>query len=160
MLKIEKFYVDAIARCEILTEDVVANTNAVMLSINLIEDTFLNAGRAVTAATRAAAHLNPKHQPVSLPAVMLEKEVANLMLSLSELKSTVKNRLGSTLQHLNQMLTEAAADMPVTREESASQVYTQYRQTLLKCITILERLEDHLFQHHPWAETAHNPRSL
>ncbi|WP_439870375.1 hypothetical protein ACTACT_10010 [Pseudomonas syringae] len=133
-----------------LTEGVVQNTNAIMMYVKLLEDTFLRAGTAVTAATVASTYASQNDAAViSLPAVMLEKEMVNLIFSLDDLKSVVKGRLGSTLHHLNNILTDAAAFQPVITEPSLVKVRRDYQDALVQCIITLDLLNDELFKEEP-----------
>ena len=147
MFTLENCYAEAMNKCQILTEGVVQNTKAIMTYVQLLEETFLRAGNAVTAATGAGTDALQKHAAViSLPAVMLEKEMLNLIFSLDDLKSVVKGRLGSTLHHLNNILTDAAAAQPVITDPTLMKIRRDYQNALVQCIITLDRLDDELFR--------------
>lgn len=144
MLKLEAYYLAAMTSCERLTDEIINNSHAIMASVKLIEETFLRASKVVIAATDVGV-AKEANQPVSLPAVMLEKEMLNLVFSLSELKSSVQLRLSSTLQHLNEILTDAAIVNPRIKDPAVRKSYEEYREVLICSIHILNNLSDELF---------------
>ena len=144
MFTLETYYLAAMTSCERLTDGVIQNSNAIMTSVQIIEENFLRASKAVADAT-GAGDAKKHNQTVSLPTVILEKEMLNLVFSLSELKSAVQTRLSSTLQHLNVILTDAAGANPVISDPEALKAYQEYQEVLVRCIHTLEHFNDELF---------------
>ncbi|MCF5188626.1 MULTISPECIES: hypothetical protein [Pseudomonas] len=145
MFKLEAYYLAAMTSCERLTNGVIQNSNAIMASVHVIEENFLRASKAVANAT-GAGDAKTSTQPISIPAVILEKEMLNLVFSLSELKSAVRTRLSSTLQDLNVILTDAAGANPIISDPEVFKAYQKYREVLVECIHTLEHFSDKLFE--------------
>jgi hypothetical protein len=134
-------------KCEVLTEGIVQNTAAILLSVTLIEETFLQGEITLTAATSGSADdVKNRQKVISLQAVMLRKAMLNLFFSLKDLNSVDKSVLGSTLLHLKGILTEAAATNPVITEPSLVVIRREYQDALVRCIISLERLDNELFK--------------
>jgi hypothetical protein len=144
MFKLEAYYLAAMTSCERLTDGVIQNSNAIMASVKIIEENFIRASKSIANATGAGAVKHP-NQPISLPAVILEKEMLNLVFSLSELKNSVRARLSSTLEHLNVILTDAVGANPIITDPEVLEAYQDYRKVLINCISTLEQLNDELF---------------
>ncbi|MCM2461404.1 MULTISPECIES: hypothetical protein [Pseudomonas] len=145
MFKLKTYYLAAMTSCERLTDGVIQNSNAIMASVQVIEENFLRASKSVANAT-GAGDAKTSNQPISIPAVILEKEMLNLVFSLSELKSAVQTRLSSTLQDLNVSLTDAAGANPIISDPEVFKAYQEYREVLVKCIQALEHFRDELFE--------------
>ncbi|MFL9674535.1 hypothetical protein [Pseudomonas sp. 2822-17] len=142
MFKLEAYYLAAMTSCERLTDGVIQNSKAITASVKIIEENFIRVSKSVAHATGAGAAKNP-NQPISLPAMILEKEMLNLVFSLSDLKNSTRARLSSTLEYLNVILTDAAAANPII---SDTKVFKEYREMLVKCIRTLEHFSDELFE--------------
>lgn len=140
----------AMQKCEVLTEGIVQNTAAILLSVTLIEETFLQGETALTAATSGSAgDVKNRQKIISLQAVMLRKAMLNLFFSLKDLNSVDKSMLGSTLLHLKGILTEAAATNPVITEPSLVIIRREYQDALVRCIISLEHLDNEFFKAKP-----------
>lgn len=140
----------AMKKCEVLTEGIVQNTAAILLSVTLIEETFLQGEITLTAATSGSAgDVKNRQKVISLQAVMLRKAMLNLFFSLKDLNSVDKSMLGSTLLHLKGILTDAAATNPVITEPSLVIIRREYQDALVRCIISLERLDNELFKAEP-----------
>ena len=150
MLEREDDPARAMQKCEVLTEGIVQNTAAILLSVTLIEETFLQGETALTAATSGSAgDAKNRQKVISLQAVMLRKAMLNLFFSLKDLNSVDKSMLGSTLLHLKGILTEAAATNPVITEPSLVIIRREYQDALVRCIISLERLDNEFFEAKP-----------
>jgi len=146
MFTIQTYYLAAMTSCERLTHGVIQDSRDIMASVKLIEENFLRASKAVAAATVTNGdEIKIIIQPISLPAVILEKEMLNLVFSLSNLKNAVQTRLGTTLQHLNKILRCEAEANPIITDYEALRSYQEYQQTLIKCIQMLTNINRELF---------------
>jgi hypothetical protein len=142
MSDLKNFYTVSIAKCENLTQECVTSTHALLTSIKYLEKTYSTASDAVFAATAAMPYANQTDpHTVSLPAFMLEKETANLMCCLEDLKRIVTVRLGVVLQELNELLSVAVASSAVSTIPGVSELYRSYRRVLVNCIATLRDLE-------------------
>jgi hypothetical protein len=138
----------AMEKCKILTEGIVQNTAAILLSVTLIEETFLQGEiDSFAAKSEIAGDAKNRQNVISLQAVMLRKAVLNLFLSLKDFNSVDKSMVGSTLLHLKGILKEAAAATnSVITEPSLVIIRREYRDALVRCIISLERLDNEIFK--------------
>lgn len=150
MLNLESYYRNAMAKCEELTLEIVTNTNTVLSSIKILEEKIAGVGETVSAATDAGNHLDKGvSQPVSLPAVMLDREMTDLFFSLNKLKTTVRTQLSIVLQQLKETLTDAIAATPTINDMTTLITYNRYQQVLITSIKKLECLEENLCMFNP-----------
>ncbi|WP_147469875.1 hypothetical protein [Pseudomonas marginalis] len=142
MNNLEAYYTEAASRCITLTEVAVDDVNIIMRSLKSLEDLSktarINVSEIVNVIPKGDINL------ISLPATLLNRELANLDAELKDLTRSIRNIISETLLSMNADLTNLTAQYVGALDSRSERAHASYQLTAKRCSNLLHSLGEEL----------------
>ena len=143
MKKLEDFYNRIASEYEDLTVKLSLQVDSIIFSIRTLEKPFTVSAKSIARTSNITSEVSGPS-----PTEMIQHELKDLIEALTSLKEMVNITLASVIQATNIFTTQTANDINAygqLHEDSCQKSMNNFKNTLAKCISVLEELDKDLF---------------
>jgi hypothetical protein len=141
MQALERYYINAMSKCENLTREIVLNSYSTIKYIHIVNEAVGKIEENLLAAGQSNATDEPVlNKPVCLSEKILRREVEKLKVSTEQLVVAIQKQINTTLKQLGAKLESDLNHAFAANGSNELEIVKRYQGVLIESIFELERM--------------------